>query len=340
MNQNRLLPKITVAVVLFYLVYWIWSGWGLITVDVERKPLSEVIRSIEKQGGIVMKTNMDAATPVTMHILKVPLAEALENLSIVTDARCQLSYIYAGDKGALQGAIEALASGKPPEGWKSFDVPLMGGRGGMMSDQIELPDPRTDTWNVKEPEEKTLQGYLRGASVGVAARFACPEAFNPAIAKAPGSGPIRKAAPQLAKAGGAQMQELFLLLGRPAGVAERDEDSGGGDEDGGGRPRGPRPDFNLVRERRLAEVEKLPAAEQPQARAELDEREKLFAGVRDLPNAERRAKMEEIFSNSDMQEKMDERRMDRSEKQTPEQRLKRYSKYVTRKNAAKEKATK
>ena len=338
MKQNRLLPKITIVVVLLYLIYWVWSGWGLITVDVEHKPLADVIRSIEKQGGIVLKTNMDPATPVTMHVFKVPLADALEDLSIVTDSRWQLTYLYGGDKGAIQGAIETITSGKKPEGWANFDVPLMGGRGAQLADVPAPMDPRTDTWNVKEPEAKTLQAYLRGASVGVAARFACPETFNPAVASAPSSGPIRKAAPQLAKTSGAQVQELFLLLGRAVGVAEADD--AGGDEDGPQRPRGNRPDFTLMRERRLAEIEKLPAAEQAQAKAEMDDREKLFAGVRDLPPEERRAKMEELFSNTDMQEKMEERRMDRSEKQTPEQRLKRYQKYVTRKNTAKEKAAK
>ncbi len=338
MNQHRLLPKITAVVVLLYLVYWVWSGWGLITVDVDRKPLADVIRSIEKQGGIVLKTNMDATTPVTMHVFKVTLPEALEDLSAVTDSRWRLSYIYGGDKGTIQGALASLASGTRPEGWKNFDVPMMGGRAAQFAEPPPLSDPRTDTWNIKEPEEKTLQGYLRGASVGVAASFSCPESYNPNVAKAPGSGPIRKAAPQLAKTSGAQMQEVFLLLGRPVGVAEVED--AGGDEDGLPRPRANRPDFTMMRERRLAEIEKLPIAEQAQARAEMEEREKLFASVRDLPPEERRAKVEELLSTSDVQDKMEERRMERSERQTPEQRLKRYQKYVDRKNAAKEKAAK
>src|ERR1043166_8954762 len=78
MNRQKIIISATILLVVFSIVYWVWSNWGLITVDVNGKPLSEVIRSIEKQGHIVLKTNMDAAKPVSMHVFKVPLTEALE----------------------------------------------------------------------------------------------------------------------------------------------------------------------------------------------------------------------------------------------------------------------
>ena len=54
-------------------------------------------------------------------------------------------------------------------------------------------DPRHDQWNVQEPAEKTLQGFMQAAATGVSASFTCPEQFNPPVGKAPSSGEIRKA---------------------------------------------------------------------------------------------------------------------------------------------------
>ena len=84
----------------------------------------------------------------------------------------------------------------------------------------------------------------------------------------------------------------------------------------------------------LNEIAKLPASQQSAARAEFEEMDKVFAEVRDLPREERRAKMEEIFSRPEMQDRMDDRRLSRDELRTPEQRMKRYRKYVERKQEA------
>ena len=339
MNRQKILIAATISLVVFAIVYWVWSGWGLITVEVTAKPLAEVIRSIEKQGGIVLKTNMDTAKPVTMNVHRVPLTEALETLASRTDARWRLGYLFGPDAATLKTATDAIASGKRPEGWKNFDVPLFG-RPGSLGDEVVAMDPRRDRWDVQEPAEKTLQGFMQKAATGVSASFTCPESFNPAVAKTPSSGEIRKSAPQLAKAAGAKVEEVFLLMGRPQGVAEADSDR---DDDGGpgGSPRGrggpPRGggSFTLMRDRQLAEIAKLPASEQPAAKAEFDERDKLFASVRELPEAERRAKLEEIFNSPDMQDRMADRKMKSDERKSPDQRLAKYQSYVARKQAAK-----
>jgi hypothetical protein len=280
---------------------------------------------------------MDPAKPVSMHVRKVPLTEALETLSVVTDSRWRLGYFFAADNETLKGAYEMIASGKRPEGWKNFDVPLFGSLG----DEVIPMDPRRDRWAVNEPAEKTLQAFMQAAATGVSASFTCPETFNPAVNKSPSSGEIRKSAPQLAKAAGAKVEEVFLLLGRPQGVAESDRDrdddgSPGGPPRGRGGPGGSRGgNFTLMRDRQLAEIAKLPASEQPAARAEFEEREKLFASVRDLPEAERRAKLEEHFNTPEMQDKMAERKMKSDERKGPDQRVAKYQSYVARKQAAK-----
>ena len=335
MNRQRLLIPATILIVLVAVIYWICSGWGLITVDVNGKPLSEVIRSIEKQGGIVLKTNMDATKPVSMHVLKVPLTEALETLREITDSRWRLGYFFAADTATLKGAIDSIASGKRPEGWKNFEVPLFG-RPGSLDDAAVPMDPRYDVWNVNEPAEKTLQGFMQAAATGVSASFTCPEQFNPPVGKAPSSGEIRKSAAKLAKIAGAKVEEVFLLMGRPAGVAEsdrnRDEDDGGpgrGRSSFGGR--GGPPNFDLMRQRQVAEIAKLPKGEQAVAKAEFDEREQFFTALRDTPEADRRAKMEEYFNKPENQDKMADRKARGDERKTPEQRLQKYQSYVQRK---------
>ena len=202
------------------------------------------------------------------------------------------------------------------------------------------PDPRRDVWNVDEPSDKTLQEFMKAAATGVSASFACPEGFNPPVGKAPSSGEIRKAAAKLAKNAGAKMEEVFLLLGRPAGLVENERDRDRSDRDDEGRPprssggsRGGPPNFDMVRQRQLAEIAKLPANEQAAAKAEFAEREQFFTAMRDLSSDERRAKMEEYFNKPENQDKMADRRTRGDERKSPDQRLQKYQRYVEKKQA-------
>ena len=90
-----------------------------------------------------------------------------------------------------------------------------------------------------------------------------------------------------------------------------------------------------MRARQLAEIAKLPSGEEAAARAEFDERDKLFTAMRELPEGERRGKMEEFFNKPEIQDKMEERRTGSEERKTPEQRLQRYEKYVQKKQQIK-----
>lgn len=343
MNRQKTLLGTTLFLAVCAITYWIWSNWGLVTVEVEGKSLSEVIRSIEKQAGIVLKTNMDGTKPVTMHVHKVPLTEALETLGAVTESRWRLGYFFGPDAATVKGALESIASGKRPEGWKQYEVPLFTRPGG--DEEVYPMDPRHDRWIVKEPEEKTLQSFMKAAAAGVSASFSCPDGYNPAVAKAPSTGEIRKLAPQLAKTAGAKWEEVFLLMGRPVGSTETADSGRDRDDDfgpGGGPPRGPRgdrdrdgkrrgPDFSMVRERQLAEIAKLPASEQATAKAEFEEREKLFSSLKDLPDADRRAKLEEFMNKPEVQDRMADRAAKSGERKSPDQRLQKYQKYVNNK---------
>ena len=326
MARPKLLVFTAIALLLGAAAYWLWSTWGLITVHADQKPLAEVIRSISKQGGIKLRTNLDENFPVTMHVDKVPLTEALETLAAVTDSQWRLTYLFAPDRGALDAALAQIASGaRRAEGWKNFELPAFGTSG----ESIIPSDPRDDEWEVKVPEDKTLQGWLRAAAIGVSAGFACPETYNPTLSSGPSSGEIHKRAEALAKAAGAKMEEMFFLIGRRGDSAESAEQ-----EENPDRARRREGMGGMMRERRLAEIAKLPAGEREAAQREFDEMSATLETARNLPPEERRAKMEEFFQNSDRAERMEDRRMQREERQTPEQRHKRYQRYVDRKRSS------
>jgi hypothetical protein len=298
----------------------------LITVHADGAPLSQVARSIEKQAGIHLRTNMEPDRQVTMHVDKVPLREALETLAAVTDARWRLAYLFAPDQGTIDRAASELASGtRQLQGWTQFELPDF-----RAEPEEAGADPRRFVWEVTAPAESTLHAWLRAAAIGVSAGFACPEEYNPAVSKAPASGEIRKRAPDLAKAAGAKVEEVFLLLGRRGELADAPPDA----EEGGDRPRRREEMGGMMRERRLAEIAKLPPAERDAAQRELDDISTFMQSLRDLSPEERRAKREEYFQNGDRAERMEDRRMQREERQTPDQRRKRYQKYVDRKRAA------
>ena len=317
MNRNRWLFGILILLAIANIAYYIHSHWGLITVHAEDRPLAEVIRSIEKQGHISLKTDLDPTMKVRMHVEKVPLAEALETLSTLTEARCRLTYIFAGDRGAIQGVISAITGGQKPEDWKTIYYPLPPIS---PEDPGIPPDPRRDTWNVKPTAERTLQAYLEAAGRNVSAAFVVPTTWNPPIASEPKSGEIRKVAPKLASAAHGKVEEVFLLQKQQ----RRGGGPPGGDGDGGPRMMG---GFAAMGERLMAEIEKLPPDKREAAQKEIEE----FRAMRDLPPEERRAKMEDFFQRDDVQERMEKRDAEREKRSSPEQRVKRAHQYLDRK---------
>ena len=196
MPSLRILLPLLAALAVANIAWLVWSRWGLITIDAEDRPLSEVIRSIEKQGGIKLRSDLDPATKVKMHVRRVPLTEALETLAALTEGRWRLAYIFGKDQGEIATAIAGFEAGQKTEGWKLIYVPLFGVPGAEVEDIP--PDPRRDLWKVKAPAEPTLQAYLDDAGRNVSAAFAIPEAWNPTIGKPPGEGEIAKVAPKLA----------------------------------------------------------------------------------------------------------------------------------------------
>ena len=164
--------------------YHIWAHWGLITVHSKTTPLSQVIRSIEKQGHVTIKTNLDPTKPVYMNVDEVTLNEAMETLSAVMEARWRLTYVVGPDNGTVASALATFSAGQKNQGWATLYVPLRP----IGDDPVPLADPRKDSWVVKPAKEPTLQSYLQEASRNVSASFWVPESYNPPVKSPPKSG--------------------------------------------------------------------------------------------------------------------------------------------------------
>jgi hypothetical protein len=313
MNRNRWLLLAVVFLLVGKVAWTIYSRWGLITVHANAQPLSEVMRSIGRQGGVTLRTNLDANTPVTMNVTRVPLAEALETLAAVTESRWRLAYLLAPSRIDINNALGSFAAGERAEGWKTLDVPLRMFEG----DDWTPPDPRQDRWNVKPVAETTAQAYLTQASRSVSARFMFPEDWNPAVASKLSSGPVRKVVPKLAKLAHAQEQEVFLLMKTRRGLAGDDHPAREFDRE-------------AMEERLQAELEKMPADRRAAAQAELDERKQFYASLANLSDGDRRARLEDYAQQPAVQDQNDQRQLGHDSRLSPEQRLARAQNYAQR----------
>jgi len=84
----------------------------------------------------------------------------------------------------------------------------------------------------------------------------------------------------------------------------------------------------------------LPPDEQDQARREFNEMWTFWESIRQLPETERRAKIEEHFNRPDVEARIEEQAAARDSRRTPEQREQRYRNYIRRKEQIKGAPTK
>lgn len=331
MDRNRSLLFSTLALgglTLVYFVWSIWANWGLITIHAKQQPLSAIIRSIEKQGHITLKTNLDPATKVTMHVTKVPLTEALETLAVNTEAGWRLTYVIAPLKTDIRTAVENLLSDKKNEGWKQVGYPML-----RMFGNGEPPsDPRLDVWTVTAQDEKKIQAYLKAAARGTNAAFLFPTTWNPQLKSPPCSGRIGKVVPKLASATHASVEELFVLQK----WRQRDRSADATDDTAQERPRGGPQNSDVMRQRMQAQIDKLPADQRTAAQAQFDEQRKFFESVRNLPNDERRKQIEDHFNDPKVQDQMQNRNEQGDKRRSPDKKVQRYDAYANRRAAAKQ----
>lgn len=342
-HPRHILPVILVTFALGWVGWYIYSGWGLVTLKVEDAPVGKVLASISKQGGIEIVSNLDPSTTVSLDVKRVPPVEALDIVAIRTDSSWRLAYLGAPDRQAIETVLGSFRTSGDTSGWSSH------GRMGftMFSPASgEALDLRKIRW---EPsEEGELHALLEDAGSKTGVLLAAPSDWHPDIS-APKPGPIEKTAPALFSTAGGVSREVFLVRGSP----ERDGQDqpgqggwrGGGSWIGGGRGEGRPPreggfgrgmgNPERMAARAEAQIALLPKEEQTKAREELDAMRKIWQELRDLPDDQRRAKMQEILDRPEVAERMEQRQLARDSKMSPDQRIQRSKSYWERKNSAK-----
>ena len=192
-----------------------------------------------------------------------------------------------------------------------------------------------------------LQKLLAQAAEETGVYLSAPSDWSPQVDQ-PRGGRMAKAAPALFRQAGGVSREVFLVRGPAPG--ERGEEDGGGWRGGrawigsspsqGGRGterRGPGGFGNpeAIAKRTEAQIKLLPPEEQPKAREDASMMREFWQSVRELPEEQRRAKAREFFSRPEVQERMEDRRLAREAKMTPQQRIERSQRYWNRKAEAK-----
>jgi len=347
-NKRSVLAGLVILVALVTIIGMLWPD-GLITLNFTNAPLSKVIASIEHQGRVRVVTNMPPETPVTIIVTKVPLMEALETLSVRTESDLRAVFIGAADKSQVSAAIEDVKSGKPSEKLAVAWFPSMG-----MSFGANISDPRSLKVRFEPGEKNDLQSALLQVAAKSGIMAAVPRDWNPAVSTIPKPASAAAMVRQLIQSSGGQVAEGFLLLNRgdggrygrgPEGQGSPDGRSGGGDRGEGGRSWSSRPDRDAmnpdwIAQRAEAMIAQLPPADQAAAKADFDSMHKLWEEVKDLPDDQRRAKLDEYFNRPDVQDRMAEREAARDARRSPEQREQRMKRYVERKKQMKEAAQK
>jgi hypothetical protein len=327
MSPRLVIALGVVAVLLVANIAWrVWAEWGLITIDADNAPISQVALRISKQAGVRIVSNAPADATVTIHVHKAPLVHALQVLANNTGASWTVGYLTAANKADIETALATFSSGDELTGWKKFLLPAppmpgMGAGG--------VSDPRVERWDASPAADGKLQAYLDQASQAVNAQFWAPVEWNPAIARAPGSGRVGDVVRKLAKAAHGQSAEVILLVSpvqnaAPATMAGGPPGPRGTDGGmaGGGPPGGmPNDAMRAAIEKRMrASIDALPADKRKKALAEFEDRKKFFDALMQLPPEERAQKMQEHMEQVMQSGEMDKRFTQMDAMHTVEQR--------------------
>jgi hypothetical protein len=318
----------------------LYSGWGLVSLDFENAPAGKVLASISRQGGIEIASNLDPSTPVTMKVHRVPALEALDILAVRTDSSWRLAYLGARNEAAIESALAAFRAGQTAEGWSG------NGAGGFSTVQPMSGAPldlRLVEW--QPANGGALQQLLAQASEETGVYLSVPSDWSPQVDK-PQGGRMADAAPSLFRQAGGVSREVFLLRGPAPDEPRGDDDSGWrGNRSWVGSPpasaaareRGSRDWGNpeAAAKRTEAQIKLLPPEEQKKAREDTGMMREFWQSVRELPEEQRREKAREFFSRPEIQERMEDRRLAREAKMTPQQRIDRSQRYWDRKAEAK-----
>ena len=337
-----LLGGVAGLLALILIAKWI-GGWGLVTIHVKDAPVGKVMASIARQGHIRVEGSLDPLKPVTLDVDRVTPTEALDFLAIRTDASWRVVYLAAPGKAELNAALTQLRASTTVENWTSSYYPAPqwtggGAGGGLAMSNGEIIDPRSLEWKPEGPE-LGLSALLDEAAQKTGVMTMLPKDWSPTARNLPKANRVDKAIPALVGSVCGKSVELFLLSERgPRGDGAPSRDSGGSRQEDITSP--DRPPRQIVKEewteqRQLAQIKTLPPSLQVAAKKELNERASFFDSLRGLTPEERRSKIQAMMADPAVAEKLQDARLLRDAKRTPEQRITRAVSYINRKNAAK-----
>jgi hypothetical protein len=336
--RSRLFLLIIVAIVMGGYALWRWlDGRGTVTVNFVDAPLGRVAASVGRQTGLDIVTNADLEQKITLQLRRAPVFDALETLATRIDGSLRLAYLMAPDKAALASGIALLTVSEDASGWRVTSP----GWGGGWSVGETVPDLRRVAFRPSPQENPALSAWLEQLSQKSGATFLRPEGWDPSLPKPPPAARVGHAAKKTAKAAGGIAGEIVWIPVRTEGPrgpratapseTPASRGQGAGRRGFGGNQQN-NPEW--VAERIEAQIALLPPEEREQVRTEFVKMREFWAEVRALPEDQRRAKMEDFFSNPEVQARMEERTMRRDMRRSPEQRAERYKRYVQRKMEA------
>ncbi len=337
MTRPKLLFSCIPLLGLIWLGIWIYNGWGTITLDYENKPLSAVLRSFTKQSNLKVVTDLDLSKPISIHVHRVPVTEALDALQASAESRGRFAALFAPDAASLKNLIASLPT--PPENSGILSIEYRTPwlfRGGMDGLPVER-DPRNQLWKPSPQVSPQLISSLEQAAQTTEVRILLPQSWNPSLKKAPQSGPISSSLPSLAQNAGGQAELVYLLPARSEG------DGPGGPPTANDSARGNlrwRDTPSLPPEALLARLESrisaLPSSEQADARQAAEESVRQYREWSSLSTEEERdKKRQEVMNDPARAEKAGEGFSRAMRKMSPEQRSQRYKGYVARRSSQK-----
>lgn len=330
MSRSTLLAALTVVCLLLTAAWWFLRPTG-ITLHFKQAPLSKVLPVIEKKTRIKILTDANPATPVTMMVYQASAPVVWEALAGALDARATIRIALAPDHPTLNTYLDTLRAGQRPEGWSHYRYPLPGG----FLTSSDSQDPRTlplalpDDWPAT-----TLQENLQLLAQCSEASWVAPDSWNPAVQFLPQPHTTApRAATALARAiGGTHLLFLHLSTVRGRGEPRPEASARRDDSAGPGVPRGPWASPEIMQRRMEVRLAALPPAERQAARQGWERSRDLFLQMRDLPPEQRREKIQELFNDPAIQERMEERQATRDERRSPEKRRERYRDYIERRS--------
>lgn len=322
-NRTQILAIATFVLLLCAVVYHIWANWGLVTIHANGMPLGKVIASMERQGHVRIETDMPGTIPVTMSVTKVPVAYALENLSVVTNSRWRLLYFAAGDKATLKAGESAWFGGNRPADWTMISFPF--GNAGIQISDDDPPifDPRDDTYAPKAAAPQPIQTYFTEAAQLTNAGFAFPTAWNPTVGSTPPSGVVQKVVPKLVSKAHGRTDMIFFL--------SENGGRGPGGPGGGGGFAGLDPD--LFAQRIQNEIDRLPPEEKTEAQNNFDAEVAFRKSLANMTDDERRNAFMARMQDPAFQQAMMNRQDSRENMMSHDQKMQRFQNYVNRKMA-------